>query len=548
MPTVTACTHCQAKYTVPETAIGKQAKCAKCGQSFVVAPTTPGVGLVKTGTPAAPPTAKPAAAAKPASTATKPPAPSVPPAANSASTKPAAAKSAAAAPAPAAKPLTKPLTEAELMAAFQGEFQRVRMPLGYRLGIFLAAIVMVGLIVVYLALIALVAYGTYYHAVNDTSLAAMGGTGRGRLFMVLVYLAPIFTGMVIVFFMFKPLLARPAQRERSRSLTRQSEPLLFAFVDRICETVGAPHPKRIDVDCQVNASASFRRGLWSMFGKDLVLTIGLPLMGGLTVQEFGGVLAHEFGHFTQGVGMRLTYLVQRISMWFLRVVYQRDVWDEHLATLAGELDIRIGWVVMLAQLGVLIGRGVLWVLMHIGFLVSGILLRQMEFDADQCEANFAGSASLARTMTKLQLLGAASQLAHAQAGEHLDEKRLVEDFPGLIQFNTRTLPPELVSAAEKAVAESKTGWFDTHPSDRERIAAAEKLARTGIFHLQRPARELMHDFTLQSKATTWDMYLALFGPKVPREALVPVADFARAAKSRWREADEPQRTENYRYE
>ncbi|MGD9636534.1 MAG: M48 family metallopeptidase [Pirellulales bacterium] len=466
---------------------------------------------------------------------------------------PATAPQASKPPAPAvnstaAKPAVGRLTEAELWSAFRGEFQRVRMPLGYRLGILLAAVVMVGLIVVYLALIGLVAYGTYYHAVNDTALAGMGGTGRGRLLMVLVYVAPIFAGTVLVFFMIKPLLARPAQRERSRSLTRESEPLLFAFVDRVCETVGAPRPKRIDVDCQVNASASFRRGLWSMFGKDLVLTIGLPLMGGLTVEEFGGVLAHEFGHFTQGVGMRLTYLVQRISTWFLRVVYQRDVWDEHLAVLAGELDIRIGWVVMLAQLGVWIGRSILWVLMHIGFLVSGILLRQMEFDADRCEANFAGSAALVRTMRKLQILNAASQLAQVQAGEHLDEKRLVEDFPGLIQLNARTIPAETVAAIDAEIAKSRTGWFDTHPSDRERIAAAEKLARQGIFHLDRPAHQLMHDFPLQSKATTWDLYLVLFGPKVPRSALVPVAEFARAAKSRWRDPDEAKRPEHYRYQ
>jgi len=107
-------------------------------------------------------------------------------------------------------------------------------------------------------------------------------------------------------------------------------------VDRICEEVGAPQPKRIDVDCNVNASAGFRRGMLSMFGNDMVLTIGLPLAAGLTLQEFGGVLAHEFGHFSQGLGMRLSYLVRAIIHWFVRVVYQRDQWDEiGSATISG---------------------------------------------------------------------------------------------------------------------------------------------------------------------------------------------------------------------
>ncbi len=39
----------------------------------------------------------------------------------------------------------------------------------------------------------------------------------------------------------------------------------------------------------------------SLWGNDLVLTIGLPLVAGLSAKEFAGILAHEFGHFTQGL-------------------------------------------------------------------------------------------------------------------------------------------------------------------------------------------------------------------------------------------------------
>ena len=75
--------------------------------------------------------------------------------------------------------------------------------------------------------------------------------------------------------------------------------MLFAFVDQVCEEVRATAPKRINVDCQVNASASLGRGVRGMLGKDMVLTIGLPLLASLSLREFGGVLTHEFGHFTR---------------------------------------------------------------------------------------------------------------------------------------------------------------------------------------------------------------------------------------------------------
>jgi hypothetical protein len=342
---------------------------------------------------------------------------------------------------------------------------------------------------------------------------------------VLLYAAPLIAGPIAILFMFKPLLARPSSHQRSRSLTRQSEPLLFAFVDRVCEAVGAPRPKRIDVDCEVNASASFRRGVWSMFRNDLVLTIGLPLAAGLSMREFGGVLAHEFGHFAQGAGMRLSYVVRSIVHWFIRVVYQRDQWDDWLDETAQELDFRIGWIFIVAKLFVMIGRGVLWVLLHVGLVVSGLLLRQMEFDADRFDARFAGSDSFAPKMRKLHLLGAASQFAQQQLLISLNQKKLVDSLPQLIAHHAGSTDGQSLRVVDQQISQSKTGWFDSHPCDRARIAAAESLADRGIFRLDRPASELFRDFAAQSAATTWDLYCALFGPKVPRSALQPVREF-----------------------
>ena len=102
--------------------------------------------------------------------------------------------------------------------------------------------------------------------------------------------------------MFKPILSRPKRKERDWSLDPDDEPLVFAFVNKVCDVVRAPKPKRIDIDTNVNASASFRRGMLSMLGNDLVLTIGLPLVAGLTLRQLAGVLAHEFGHFFSGRG------------------------------------------------------------------------------------------------------------------------------------------------------------------------------------------------------------------------------------------------------
>ncbi len=138
--------------------------------------------------------------------------------------------------------------------------------------------------------------------------------------------------------MLKPLFARPGKREKARVLDPEIEPLLFAFVDGVCTSVGAPRPNRIEVDCQVNASAHRDAGPLAVFSNELVLTIGLPLAAGLNMKQFAGVLAHEFGHFSQGAGMRLSFLIRAISFWFARVVYQRDRWDLSLDCLVADRE------------------------------------------------------------------------------------------------------------------------------------------------------------------------------------------------------------------
>jgi predicted Zn finger-like uncharacterized protein len=519
VPFTTQCAHCQAKYRVPDNSVGKRATCTKCGKEFTVAQAKAGDPQVVDNrtqpSVAAAPAGGGPVAAPPKPGGSRPPPPRSPEAAT-----------AQARPAPSADE-TSALTARELESAFTGSLPRTGPNLAYRLGTVLVALAMLVLPLIYLAIIVLLGFGVYYHARYDTALAEMG-YGRARLMFISLYLAPLIAGPIAVFFMLKPLLARPIRHDRYRSVTRKGEPLLFAFVDQVCKAVGSPKPRRIDVDCLVNASAHFRRGLISMLGDDLVLTVGLPLVGGLTLREFGGVLAHELGHFAQGTGMRLTYIVRSIINWFVRVVYQRDQWDEWLEQAVQSYNFRISWIFLIAHLFVLLGRGILWALLHVGLAIAGLMLRQMEYDADRYQARLAGSDAFASTMRKLHVLDSAAGFAEAQLRVALQRRQLVDDLPGLITVYARNAPPEAWRHVEKQIAESKTGWLDSHPSPRERLAAAERLASPGILHLEMPAAALFTDFGAQAVAATWDLYCAVLGPNVPRSALQPIEQFVAA--------------------
>jgi Zn-dependent protease with chaperone function len=416
---------------------------------------------------------------------------------------------AARSPAPPQQPLT---IQQELLAAFRGDIPRVKVPILYRLGILLSALVMVLLPLIYAAMIGLTCLAVYSHATRDTALLQTGA-GRTWLLMVLVYLAPILVGTILVLFMLKPLFARPLMMGRRRSLTRLGEPVLFAFVDRVCQAVGARPPARINVDWQLNASAGLDEGWLKLFSNRLVLTIGTPLVAALDAGEFAGVLAHEFGHFTQGTGRRLTYLVRSINYWFLRVVYQRDAWDQALEELANDLNWRISWILHLARLGVVLSRRVLWLLMMVGHVVSSFMLRQMEFHADAHEARLVGGKVFESTVRKIALQGVVYQAVFHDLRQFVNRRQLPDDLSLLMLAKCRQVSPDGLQQIGRQLLKTRTGWFDTHPADRDRIRRAYREGAETVFADHRPATDMFTDFKSLSRNTTWDLYRACFGSR-----------------------------------
>ena len=356
------------------------------------------------------------------------------------------------------------VTVESLNQAFVGTVAPTPVSFLYQLSLLVVAVAMVALPIVYLALVVAAGWAVYYWATHFTFLMNSGARGRAWLFMLVCYLTPLFAGVVQVFFMVKPLFARRPPHAQPLALNPGAEPLLFAFVTKICQTVGAPFPKRIDIDCQLNASASFRRGAFSFLGNDLVLTIGMPLVAGLSIKEFAGVLAHEFGHFTQGFGMRLSYIIWTVNAWFARVVYERDAWDLMLEEAAQTDDWRASIMVGIARLGVWISRQLLRLLMLIGQGIGCFMLRQMEYDADSYEAKLAGSDAFASTASRMRLLNVATQIAYEDVRQNWASNRLPENLPLLIDHKAGTLPSEVQQKLSTAAATGKTGWFDTHRS------------------------------------------------------------------------------------
>lgn len=363
---------------------------------------------------------------------------------------------------------------------------------------------------IYLALTALACWWVWFFATHYFAGIWEWPVGRsfyGLALLVVCSCTPLLVGVAVAFAMIKPLFARGGRRMQPLVLQPEVEPRVYAFVQEICRVVGAPAPRRIELDCDLNASARFRRGLRSFFGHDLILTLGLPLIAGLSERELAGVIAHEFGHFRQGAGMRLSFLIRRINYWFARVVYERDGWDEALASLNSTESIWVGIMSGCARAGVALSRGILWLLMMTGHFLSGLLLRQMEYDADRWEMRIAGSAGFESTTLRLATLSYVLKDIRAEMVRSWRRQlQLPDNLPVLVEYRTNRLSAARRAKIESHVGFDKTSWFDTHPSAADRIRRARQLAEPGLLTSNAPARNLFENFDTISRLVTLAHY------------------------------------------
>lgn len=462
MPVTIECPKCQMRTKVKEELIGRRAKCNKCGESMTLVAATDATQV----------TAPEGQSDKPQ---------------------------------PAVKRAPR-VTDAEILAALDGEYPRVRHTPAYALALLVVAGVMVLLPLIYVAIIGLVGYGAYWHAVHDRGMLQVQARGKGFALLLVAYAAPIVIAVILIGFMLKPLIPRRRIREREFELDRQDESFLFAFVDKLCMRVGAPPPQRILIQQTANAYAALQGGLLgSLFSRRVELGIGIPLVQGLSLPQFASILAHEFGHFGQFTGMRVAGLIWKINAWFARVVFERDAWDQKLEELS-QLDVRISWVFYLARGFVWLTRKLLHGLMFIAEAVSGRLSRQMEYDSDRYAARLIGDQAYVETLKRVPVFAVAEDWAARAVNEYYAEGKLATNMADLHKEGLARLTPEVRDRVVQRELDERTAWYDTHPCLTDRITNVEQEATPGILTFDVPATRLFADFPKMARESTLRHY------------------------------------------
>jgi Zn-dependent protease with chaperone function len=354
----------------------------------------------------------------------------------------------------------------------------------------------------------LVALGYFYISVMVAlAVAVTGGIG----FMMLVDghwsgggVKILFVGLFFVYAVVRSLWVK-LERPGGLLLAKADYPQIWQEVEAIADRLKAPRPNEIRLDEDFNASAA----QWPRFGVfggyRETLTLGFPLLAGLSLEEARGVIAHEFGHFSGEHG--------RFGVWIYRV---NQTWRQLEQNLA-----HAGWSAIVFK------PFVDWFFPRFA-AASFAIRRQHEFEADMASVEVVGAPATAQILTRINPLG-----------DHLQRtfwKNLERDmgrsgatstgFASQMVESMRTpMDPEFMGRAVAFSAAQATDYTDTHPSLSDRLAAIGETVPTQLPSMAEPsALEALFGVNLPRLQAEFETYFGkLIAPALEKLALQRLA-------------------------
>ncbi|HEY6124392.1 MAG TPA: M48 family metallopeptidase, partial [Steroidobacteraceae bacterium] len=254
-----------------------------------------------------------------------------------------------------------------------------------------------------------------------------GMFGQGGHFDLWQFVAAVCSTFLAVFMLKALFFIQHRFDVEDIEITRQDQPQLFDFIDRLADEARAPRAHKVYLSARVNAAVFYDLSLLNLIVPSKKnLEIGLGLVNVVTLGELKAVLAHEFGHFAQrsmAVG-RWVYISQQIAG---HVVARRDALDKLLQQLS-RFDLRIAWVGWILSVIVWSIRSMMDVLFRGVLLAQRALSRQMEFQADLVAVSLTGSDALIHALHKLNAADDAWDKALSFANSECRAKRGITDL------------------------------------------------------------------------------------------------------------------------
>lgn len=336
-------------------------------------------------------------------------------------------------------------------------------------------------------------------------------------YMSILFGAGIISMAILIALFLTKFIFKKHKIDRSHliEINANDEPRLFLFIQEIVNEVGTQFPKKIFISNEVNASVFYDSSFWSMIlpvRKNL--QIGIGLVNVITEQEFKGILAHEFGHFSQRT-MKVGSYVYNVNQVLFNLLYDNESFDnlvERWSNLNAVFALFVGIAYKIVQ-------GIQWILrktydiLNISYMG---LSREMEFHADEVAANIAGSIPFSNSLLRMDLADYAFNSVIGYYDTRVSESVATKNIYGQQQFVMNFLASEsklpfkdslpqvslsYLRKFNKSKLVIKDQWA-SHPDTEDRIKALEKYNEFSPKDEGKPATELFKNFKeLEAKVT-----------------------------------------------
>lgn len=269
--------------------------------------------------------------------------------------------------------------------------------------------------------------------------------------------------------------------QKGIEIHQKDYPELFSLIYQIADEVGTKHPKKVLLDESINANVQYSNHVKSLFLPTRKnLTIGVGLLQMCSVEEFKGVLAHEFGHFSQK-SMSIGSYAANVNRILYENLHHKQSIDEVIDNIA-----HVSGYIALISRGVIHYNELFHKLyskihknIHFHYLT---LSREMEFQADLIATKVVGIENMVRFFPRIEFYNFANgelqkfYLAKAEEKEYLvnyytNLNQVVEFFATEMDIKSENglIEPDLdqiFPTQEKLQIEN---IWSTHPTMNESI-------------------------------------------------------------------------------
>ncbi|MFT4522223.1 MAG: Zn-dependent protease with chaperone function [Bacteroidia bacterium] len=267
------------------------------------------------------------------------------------------------------------------------------LPASYKYRAILAIAAIILFFILYLSMVVGLAALTYWTIIYPIEYV--------NKFTIMVKIFAVAGSAMLLFFTVKFIFKlKNVQPNNRLPLLKGQNPELEDFIKKICAETGAPLPKDIYVDPDVNAYVSYTNTWQSLFlPTKKNLTIGMGLIDCVNLTEFKAIVAHEFGHFAQR-SMKIGSYIHSANTIIHDMIFTRDGWDDILANWRAS-DLRLSLPAWIISPIVWLIRQLLGLFYKFLNIMHSSLSREMEFNADKVAVKAAGSEAILSGLWKL---------------------------------------------------------------------------------------------------------------------------------------------------